>query len=1077
MLNKLIFFSLRHQLLILTGAFLMTAVGIWQITKMPIDVLPDLNRSRVTVIAECPGMAPEEVELRVTTPLETALNGVSGMEAIRSTSHEGLSTVSVEFNWTINNYLARQIVNERLQIAREMITAQGLSDQVSLQLAPMASIMGQVQMLVLRDIDRKMSPMELRTAADWVVRKRLLSITGISEIFVIGGDRKQYHVLIHNTDMIKYGVKLDQIEEILAGSNENITGGYLTKQGADQYLVRSLGRFNSVNDLKKLVIKADTAQPILLSHVAEVVEAAAVKIGDATAYSKTTDGTIQGGAAVVLTIGKQPDRDTRELTTAILKEIQSIEAGLRQEYPGFRIESLYEQKTFIDLAIQNVFEALWLGAVLVFVILVLFLMNLRTTFISIIAIPLSIVITCFIFAWFKLSINTMTLGGIAIGIGELVDDAIVDVENIFRRLRENFRLEKPRPVFNVIYEASCEIRNSIVFGTIIVTLVFFPIFFLTGIEGRLFKPLALAYITSLLASLLVSLTVTPVMASLLLPSSTRRHREREGLLLKAVKKIAEGIIRFSLAFPRTILAVSLLFVILAGAAFFNMGRDFMPDFNEGVIQVNVSLMPGRSLETTSRISGALARDLESVPGISNVICKTGRSQFDDHVVPVSTSEFLCTIDPDSGRKFDEIVDDVEDKISPVNLPGTVSFYDQPLQHTISHMRSGIQSKIAIKLRGDDLRELRHRAERIKREIEGIPGIGNVRITPIPQDIPQVQIPYDPDRLAYYGLTSGDVNRHLRVAMGNEVVTQLIEGQRNVDVVVKLHDKYREDMEELAHLMIPLPVGGEVPLESLVLGKINMNATGPNQIEHEAARRQMMVQCNPRNRAAIDIKNDIETKLAPIDKELRKDNYSYELAGLFQSEQEASLRMTLLSCISLLAIFMVLYTMFHSANLSLQIMVSLPMALIGAVAAMLITGQNRTVPNLVGMISLLGIASRNGILLIDHYFHLVTHEGENWTDEMIIRAGKDRVAPVLMTALTSTIGLIPLTLAPGMPGREILYPIATVVVGGLLTSTLMEFLVRPALFRLFGIEAAKQAIHRRTAMENPAGEITGEVTPL
>ena len=1075
MFNHLILFSLRNRLLILVVAFLMLVGGIYQATQMPVDVLPNLNRSRVIVMAECPGMAPEEIETLVTTPLETVLNGASGMQALRSTTYEGLVTIYVEFDWVISDSLARQIVSERLQTAKN-----SLPENIVPQMAPMASVMGQIMMLSVRDVENTMSPMELRTTSDWVVRKRLSSLPGISEIYVLGGDVRQYQVLINPDELVRYGVTLQDIEDAIAASNQNQTGGYLSNLDDDQRLVRVIGRIGAddsrkvIEDLRKIVIKPNATMPVALAQVAEIIEGAAVKIGDASAYTKNEYGEITGGQAVVLTIGKQPHSDTRQLTGQISAEIRKIEELVQREHPGFRIEESYAQQRFIDLAIANVAEALWLGALLVFVVLILFLMNIRTTIITIVAMPLSIVMTCLVFAYFNLSINTMTLGGIAVGIGELIDDAIVDVENIFRRLRENYRSAKPRSAFLIVFEASREIRNSIVYGTVIVVLVFIPLFFLTGIEGRLFQPLAMAYITSLLASLLVSLAVTPVMAYYLLPKAAHKQREYEGIVTNVVKALAGWAIRLSLTFPKTVLAVSLAMTIASGVAFFGLGRDFMPPFNEGVLQVNVDLLPGRSLDTTVRQNEQLTQQLINVDGIVGVLRKTGRAELDDHVVPVNTSEYICNIDPNTKRSLNEIIADVETLTSQESMTGTVSFYDQPLQHTISHLRSGVRAKIAIKLVGDDLGELRRRAGRIKSLVETVPDTGSVRITPHPTDIKQLKIELDRDRLLQYGLTPDEVSRHIEIAMNGEAVTQIIEGQRYIDVIARLGDEYRDDIKKLRHLPISLPLGGSVPLEALC-STFDPEATGPSQIEHEGAQRLILVQCNPVNRGSVDVKNDIEAVLAPHKDELTQGHYSYELAGLFQSEQEASRRIIALSAVSVLAIFLVLYTMFKSTNISLQVMVALPMALIGAVVAMVVTGQDRTIPNLVGMISLLGIASRNGILLIDHYFHLVMYEGETWSKQMMIRAGQDRVSPVLMTALTSAIGLLPLTLSLEMPGREILYPIATVVVGGLISSTVMEFFVRPALFWTFGLKAAERSMHRR--MKTEENEITDEQLAL
>ncbi len=1050
MFNAIIRFSLHHRLVVVALAILLMVFGSFQARDLPIDVLPDLNRPRVTIITECIGFAPEEVETLVTMPLESVLHGATGVESVRSNSVVGLSIIIVDFDWTVDSFRSRQIVSERIQLA-----ADRLPEEVVPRMTPISSVMGQVLLLAVWDETGKTSPMDLRTLSDWVIRRRLLGIGGVSEIYTMGGDLKQYQVQIRPDDLLKYEITIQEVEEALKQSNRNVTGGYLTGQGTDQYLVRSVGRLRDVNDLKLLVVKPDVDPPVLLERVADVLEAPAVKVGSSSATVRNPDGSISGGPAITLTIEKQPDYDTRELTEQVLKEIATIKSALLPNNPGLRIECLYQQRTFIDLAVNNVKEALWIGAVLVVIVIALFLMNLRATFITLLAMPISIIATCVIFARFGLSVNTMTLGGLAVAIGELVDDAIVDVENIFRRLRENYQLEKPRSSLRVVFEASCEIRNSIVYGTIIVVLVFFPLFFLSGIEGRLFTPLGVAYVVSILSSLVVSLTLTPVLAHFLLPGIAKRHREKEGFVLRTVKYFAERAIRLSLAFPKTILALALAMIVLATIVFFSLERNFMPAFNEGAIQLNVDLMPGKSLKTSEELADSLARQIQDVRGIQSVVRKTGRSELDEHAVPVNTSEFICSIDRSAGRSLEEVLEDLHKLIEPDNIPGTVAFSDQPLQHLINHLRAGTRARIAVKLRGDDLETLKRRGARIMELIADIPGIGNVRMDPIPIDIPQIRINLDRERLAAYGLTPLGVNQMIETAMKGNVVTELIDGQRSFDVVVRLGDEYRENLETLLHLPVLLAAGGVIPLDAIA--EIDTKATGPSQIDHEAGRRQVVIQMNPRHRGAVDVKDDILKRLAPEMKSLTEGNYMLELAGLFQSEQEASRKIALLTILSMFGVFLVLFTMFRSINISLQIMVALPLALVGAVAAIVLTGQDRTIPNLVGMISLCGIASRNGILLIDHYFHLVKEEGETFSKEMIIKAGRNRVAPVLMTALTSAIGLIPLLINPTEPGREILYPIATVVVGGLLTSTLMEFFVRPALFWTFGREAARRAI--------------------
>ncbi len=1057
MFRSIIRFSLEHRLLVLVAASVLLVLGGYQLLRLPIDVLPDLNRPRVTVMTECPGMAPEEVETLVTTPLESTLAGATGVIAIRSSSTVGLSIVTVEFDWGIDPYRSRQVIAERLAS-----TAERLPEGIVPQMTPISSVMGQILLLGVWSDDPNLSPIRLRTVADWTIRKRLLGVPGVAEVFVMGGGRKQFQVLVDTDDLLKFGVELHEIEIALGESNQNVTGGYLTGRGDDQYLVRSLGRIQTVEDLENLVVKSRPGSPILLKQVARVVEAPAVKVGDSSAYVRGEDGSFSGGPAVVLTIEKQPDVDTRKLTDTILETVESLQASLEKNYPGLRIAPLYRQSQFIDLAIANVIEALWIGAILVMLALVLFLNNLRTTCITLLAMPLSFVVAGLTFAWFGLSINTMTLGGLAVAMGELVDDAIVDVENIFRRLRENRLRANPLSPLRVVFEASSEIRNSIVNGTVIVVLVFLPLFFLSGIEGRLFRPLGIAYVVSILSSLVVSLTVTPVLSYLLLSGRSTETKERQGFLFVFAQKLAGGAIRLSLAMPRTILTLAAVLAIGSGVLFFQLDRNFMPPFNEGSIQLNVDLMPGKSLETSGVLADRLAEAIQQVDGIETIVRKTGRAELDEHAVGVNTSEVICTVDPNTTRSIEEITDELEALVSPENLPGTVAFSDQPLQHLINHLRSGTQARIAVKLRGDDLKKLRRRAETIRSEMQQVDGVGRVRIDPIQVDIPQIRIRLDRAKLAFHGLTPYQVNELVETAMNGRVVTEVIENQAFFEVLLRLNEACREDLEALEQLPIPHPDGGVIPLKAVAT--IDARARGPHQIDHEDGRRQVLIQSNPKNRGAVDVKEEIQQRLASQWEPLTEGNYSITFAGLFESERQASRVIGWLSLVALAGVFLVLYHMFRSANLALEIMAALPMALIGAVAAMLLTGQDRTVPNLVGMISLCGIASRNGILLLDHYFHLVRYEGHDWSREMILHAGQNRTAPVLMTAITSACGLIPLTLAAGEPGREILYPIATVVVGGLISSTLMEFFVRPALFWTCGRKAAQRALVRWAAQE-------------
>lgn len=1118
MLDKIIRFSLNNRLIVLALAAIMLGVGAWQATELPIDVFPNLNRPRVVVMTEAPGMAPEEVEALITFPLETAFNGATGVQAVRSSSGIGLSVIYVEFDWGTDIYNDRQIVNERLQLVAN------LPNNIKPTLAPISSIMGQILMYGMWSEGDETPPMEVRTLADWVVRQRLLTIPGVSQVFTMGGGRMQYQVLVDPDALRTYNLTMDDVHEAVSRSNLNATGGYLDERGANELLVRGLGRITNLDDLRQVTVTMRERRPITLADIARVIEGPQVMRGDSSVAIRDSDtqratqderngdagprgdapSAISSGPAVVLTINKQPGSDTRAVDDAIKEALEELKISLPKD---IRLAKVYSQRAFIDRAVDNVVEALSDGGVLVLVILFLFLLNFRTTFITLTAIPLSIIATACVFAAFGLSINTMTLGGLAVAIGELVDDAIVDIENIFRRLKENRRSEHPRALLRVVYEASIEVRSSVVYGTVIVVLVFIPLFALQGIEGRLFVPLALGYVVSLLASLCVSLTVTPVLASLLLvgkrfwrfvvpvlalgisallvywvvPRAVHilqlpfelpgnllwwtiamtpviwillvvvewllgGEEAEEGKLLEGLKGAAGLAINFSTRFAGPVLGVAGVLGVFAFIALMQLENDFLPPFNEGAVQVNALLAPGSSLATSNRIGETVAEEMMKIEAVQSVARRTGRAELDEHAEGVNVTELFLEISDDADREktIETIRETMED------VPGVVSSTEQPLAHLISHMISGVKAQIGMKLYGDDLDVLRNKAEEIKQRISGIEGLRDV-VVEQQTNIPQLRIELNRIALNQNGLRPADVMELVETAMNGKVVSQILLGQRTFDLLVRMDEPYREDVSKLKRLAVPLPDGGTVSLESVA--KIYESA-GPNTIKREQVRRRIVVQANVSERGVVDAVGDIKANLA--DMELPP-GYFIEYGGQFQSQKSASRRLMVLSGVALLGMFLVLYTLFGNANFSLQVMVALPTAFMGAVAALVITDQNLTVAAMVGFISLCGIASRNGILLLNHYIHLVEHEGESWTREMVKRAGQERMAPVLMTALTSGIGLLPLALAAGEPGKEILYPIATVIVGGLLTSTLAEFFVRPALFWTIGRGAGEQIV--------------------
>lgn len=1042
MLNAIIRFALHQRLLTLAVALFLTGYGTWVALKMPIDVFPDLDRPRVVVMVEAPGLAPEEVETRITFPLETALNGANGVQVVRSTSGIGLSVVYVEFNFGTDIYIDRQIVAERLAVV-----ADRMPEGVRPQLAPISSIMGQILVLGMWSDGNKTDPIELRTQADWVIRQRLLTIPGVAQVFTMGGGRKQYQVLIEPESLTRFGVTLAEIREALQNSNENATGGYLDQQGPNELLVRGLGRIQSIDDLNKVVVANRGGRAIALAQVARVAEAPQSKRGDSGSYMRQEDGTFSGGPSVVFTIAKQPGADTRLITERILAAVEDLRPALPQD---IRIAPMYSQSSFIDRAIHNVIEALRDGGILVVIILFLFLMNFRTTFITLTAIPLSLVMTAIVFKVTGMSINTMTLGGLAVAIGELVDDAIVDVENIHRRLQENRLKPVPLNPLLVVFRASTEVRNSIVFSTMIVCLVFVPLFALEGMEGRLFTPLGIAYVVSIFSSLIVSLTVTPVLSYWFLGFEKSTAHVQDGPLLRVLKWGADKVIRFSLSFPRLNLIAVILGVAFAGLCVSRLDRDFLPPFNEGAIQLNVLLPSGTSLEQCIKINKTIEDRLTQNPDITAFVRRTGRSELDEHAEPVSASEYILELDPKSPRNREAQLTALRETMA--EIPGVVSAVEQPISHLISHMLSGVKAQIGIKIFGDDLDMLRNKAEQVKADIEGIRGVKDL-IVEQQTTVPQLRIELDRDQLLLHGISAVEVNDFIETAMNGVTVSEILQGQRTFDLVLRLEKHAREDIEGLRRLTIDLPRGGKVPLQSLA--KI-YESGGPNSINRENVRRRIVVQCNVSDRGVVDVVQDIQLRLKALQATLPQ-GYYIEFAGQFKSQQDASRLLGILFLVAMMGVFLVLFTMFRSVNLSLQVMAALPMAFIGSVAALVLTHQTLTIAAMVGFISLAGIASRNGILLLNHYLHLVKYEGEGWTKDMIVRAGLERLAPVLMTALTAGIGLIPLVLAADQPGKEILYPVATVILGGVISSTLLDFFVHPALFWLFGLKAAERVV--------------------
>ena len=1042
MFDWLIRFSLKNRLFVVATASLVLVYGAYSLLKLPVDVFPDLNRPTVTIMTEAEGLAPEEVETLVTVPLERLLNGAPGVERVRSTSGIGLSVVYVEFAWSTDIYRNRQLVAERLASATEQ-----LPEGIVPQMGPVASIMGEI-MLVGVEGDG-VSPMDLRTQADWVIRPRLLTIPGVAQVIPIGGEVRQVHVIVDPAKLAGAGLSLEDVARAVGDANKNSTGGYVDRRGLE-FLVRALGRARPA-DIAKTVVAVKDGVPVLLAQVARVEEGARVKRGDASVNAKS---------AVILSVQKQPGADTVALTGQIDRAVKDLERSMPQ---GITINpNLFRQATFIQSSIHNVVEALRDGAILVAIVLFLFLLNLRTTAITLTAIPLSFIVAGLVFKAFGLSVNTMTLGGLAVAIGELVDDAIVDVENVFRRLRENKRLPAPRPALDVIRDASNEVRSSIVYATILVVLVFVPLFAMSGIEGRLFMPLGIAYIVSILASLVVSITVTPALCSYLLPAMKAGEHE-DGWLVRKLKALDRRVLRVSLSIPNAVMFVAGALVVAAVAVVPFLGGEFLPPFNEGTLTVNVLARPGTSLGESNRL-GKLAEELlREVPEVASTGRRTGRAELDEHAEGVHYSE----VDVDlrsSDRRREDILNDVRAQLAKV--PGVIISVGQPISHRLDHLLSGVRAQIAVKIFGDDLGELRRLGKNARDAMAQIQGVTDLQIEQQVL-IPQIAIKIQRDRAAQLGLNPGHVAELLELALAGRVVTQLLEGQRTIDVVVRYPPDVRKDLDVLRRTLVDTPSGAKVPLSELA--EVT-ESVGPNQVSRDDTQRRIVVSANVTGRDLEGVVTDVQRAVGALDK---PSGYYVTYGGQFESQRSASRLIGLLSIASLVGMFLVLYSHFRSTAVALQILLNIPLALVGAVAAVLLTGGVLSVATLVGFITLCGIAARNGIMMISHYIHLMKEEGETFGEAMIVRGSLERLVPVLMTALTAALGLIPIALSAGQPGKEILQPMAIVILGGLWSSTLLDIVVTPAVFFKFGRASAEQLAFGTESQRKPPTGTTQE----
>lgn len=1030
MLNAIIRFSLKNRLLVVAGAALLLVYGAIVIMNLPVDVFPDLNRPTVTILVESGGLAPEEVETLVVRPIEVTMNGAPGVERVRSVAGIGLAVIYVEFAWGTDIYIDRQLVNERLTLARGSLPA-----GVEPVMGPISSIMGEIILIGMSSDTGETAPMDVRTLSDWMVRQRLLTIPGVSQVISIGGGRKQYQVLVDSRRLASLGLSLSDVETAARGSQENTTGGFLETKN-QEYLVRNIGRTSKIEEIADTVVVYRKNVPVILSQVAQVRLGPQVKRGDAA---------VNAHPAVILSVQKQPGANTVTLTRQIEKALEEIRHGLPKDV---KLIPLFRQANFIETAIANVEEALRDGGILVVIILFLFLANFRTTAITLTAIPLSFVCTAIVFKIFGLSINTMTLGGLAIAIGELVDDAIVDVENVFRRLKENHHKEKPDNTLVVVYRASAEIRSSIVYATIIVILVFLPLFFLSGIEGRLIAPIGVAYVVSILSSLVISLTVTPALCSYLLSKSKAMDEKEYGSrFVQWLKRTDEKyLLSPALKHPYKVMAVAGALVLLALLLVPFMGREFLPEFNEGSATINILSTPGTSLTESNRIGTIAERLLLSVPEVISTGRRTGRAELDEHAEGVHYTETDVDFKK-SKRSRADILGDIRARLS--QIPGIAMNIGQPISHRLDHMLSGVRAQVALKIFGTDLDVLRAKAQEVAAVLRNIPGVVDLQIEKQVL-IPQVKIQIKRDEAKKYGVRSGDLVELLETAFSGKVVSEVLESQRTFDLFVRFRDEDRGNLQALRDALIDTPSGAKVPLTQVA---DVYESKGPNVVWHENVQRRIVISCNVAGR-------DLGGAVAEMQKRVQEhvalpSSYFITYGGQFESQQAATRLIAVLSLFSLAGMFLVLYTHFRSTMIVLQIMINIPLSLIGSVAAIYMTGGILSIASLVGFITLTGIASRNTIMMISHYVHLVKEEGEQFNEAMIIRGSLERLVPVLMTASVAGLALIPLVLAKGQPGKEILYPVATVILGGLMTSTFLDMAVTPAVFYVFGRKALKK----------------------
>ena len=1025
MLNKIIGFSLQNRILVLVASMLLLIGGTYTAMHTEVDVFPDLNAPTVVIMTEANGMAAEEVEQLVTFPVETAVNGATGVRRVRSSSTNGFSVVWVEFDWDTDIYLARQIVSEKLAVVNESLPA----NVGKPTLGPQSSILG--EMLIVGLTADSTSMLDLRTIADWTIRPRLLSTGGVAQVAVLGGDIKEYQVQLDPERMRHYGVTLSEVMNITREMNLNANGGVLYEYG-NEYIVRGVLSTDKVDQIAKAVVRSNgvSGAPILLEDIADVqVGAKLPKLGTASE---------RGKHAVLLTVTKQPATSTLELTDKLEASLQDLQKNLPADVKVST--DIFRQSRFIESSIGNVQKSLLEGGIFVVIVLFLFLANIRTTVISLVTLPLSLIASILALHYMGFTINTMSLGGMAIAIGSLVDDAIVDVENVYKRLREN-RLKpagEQLPILEVVFNASKEVRMPILNSTLIIIVSFVPLFFLSGMEGRMLVPLGIAFIVALAASTVVALTVTPVLCSYLLGKEKTKKQNNENSDSAVARKMKQwygSALTFVLGHKKGVLGGTIGLFVVALGCFFTLGRSFLPPFNEGSFTINISSLPGISLEESDKMGHRAEELLLSIPEIQTVARKTGRAELDEHALGVNVSEIEAPFEL-KDRSRSELVAEVREKLG--TIVGANVEIGQPISHRIDAMLSGTKANIAIKLFGDDLNRMFTLGNEIKSAIQGIPGIADLNVE---QQIERPQLVISPKRemLAKYGISLPEFSEFVNVCLAGEAVSQVYEKGKSFDLTVRVKDNLRDEMEKIRNLMIDTGDGQKIPLN--YVAEIR-SAMGPNTISRENVKRKIVISANVADRDLRSVVNDIQ---AQVDAQIKlPEGYHIEYGGQFESEQAASRTLALTSFMSIVVIFLLLYHEFRNVKESAIILINLPLALIGGVFALLITTGEVSIPAIIGFISLFGIATRNGMLLISHYNHLQQEEGYGVYDS-VIRGSLDRLNPILMTALSSALALIPLALSGDLPGNEIQSPMAKVILGGLLTSTFLNGFIIPIVY--------------------------------